>query len=448
MTAPVATGPDTRTGGARRDPKLEGLRGYLAIGVLVYHVAFYSGITSVPGTPTHGIWTVLTDGLSVCLPPFFVLSAFFLYRPFARSILSGAKHPPARQFFRRRALRLLPGYWLLVIVTLLTIDLYNINGFWYVARPFLLIHFYWPGIPWVAGLVPTWTVPAELIFYAILPVIAVLIGRYARKAVDPKAMARRMTIPLSLFFVVGFAWTVYTNLPSAQNTAMFFNMWYWPFGYYDAFAVGMVLATVSAYAQVTGKTPALHRFILRWPNLFWLGALAVFVIDLNRFFGAEGAGDWGAFTQELVIHALVLIFSWLLIAPLTVPGVRSRLMQVVLTIWPIRYIGRVSYGIYLWHMAFVTLFLGQGNIFGNAPGPGPELRGAAHFWPMTFESLAASIVAASISYYLLEQPILRWQARRDQARKDKASAEPALAPVPPGPPGQPAPTPTPQHDAA
>lgn len=420
MTAPVTTTGGT-PGGTQRDAKLEGLRGYLALGVIVYHVAFFAGLTSFLGMPTKGIWTVLVDGLSASLPPFFVLSAFFLYRPFARAILAGTARPAVRPFLAGRAVRLIPAYYLVVVFALLALDLDNIRGFWSVARPFLLMHFYWPDSVWITGLAPTWTVPAEMLFYALLPGVAFLIGRFARRAADPEAKARRMLVPLGAFVVVGLAWTVYTNLPSVGATAVRWNLWYWPFGYYDAFAIGMALATFSAYAQVTGRTPALHRFVLRRPNVLWLGALVVFVANLNRFFGTPGVGDYAAMRQELVIHVLVLAFAGLLVAPLTVPGVRSRLMETTLTFAPMRFVGRISYGVYLWHMVVVALALEQGNIFGMTPGPQYLLYDTVGFWWLLTVTTLGSVAIASLSFYLVERPLIRAYQRR----KELATPPPA-----------------------
>jgi peptidoglycan/LPS O-acetylase OafA/YrhL len=413
MTAPAAGGPGAKAGETKRDAKLEGLRGYLALGVVVFHTAFFAGVTTFPGMPTKGIWTNLVEGLVVCLPPFFVLSGFFLYRSFARSVLAGTPQPSVRKFLWGRALRLIPAFWLVTIVALLTINLDVISGFWYVARPFLLIHFYWPGAEWITGIVPTWTVPAEMLYYLILPLVTLGIGRYARKAASLEQKARRMIVPLSLFLIVGIAWTIYTNIPSQLETAAHYNMWYWPFGYFDAFAIGMVFATIAAYADVSGRVPRLWSFVRRHPNLMWLGALVAFILVLPRAFGTIGMGDWGAFWQEQSNHVVVLLFSALFVGPLTVPGVRSRLMNAVLTPRPIRFVGRVSYGVYLWHMVVAAWLLGEGNLFGTGLITPPfQMWGVRPFWGLTIWTIVLTIVISAISYYALERPITQLRNKR------------------------------------
>jgi peptidoglycan/LPS O-acetylase OafA/YrhL len=102
------------------------------------------------------------------------------------------------------------------------------------------------------------------------------------------------------------------------------------------------------------------------------------------------------------------------VAPLTVPGVKSRLMEITLNPRPIRFVGRISYGVYLWHMVVVSLLLKQGPLFGNTPGFGPELYGAAGFWWLLTWTTVGTIAVSAVSYYLLEQPLSRLGRRKQE----------------------------------
>jgi peptidoglycan/LPS O-acetylase OafA/YrhL len=77
---------------------------------------------------------------------------------------------------------------------------------------------------------------------------------------------------------------------------------------------------------------------------------------------------------------------------------------------PIAYLGMISYGIYLWHQAFIKKVHQWG---GWAPEPGePDLlsfRGS--FLVHVLAALALSVVAATISWYLIERPVLRRKNR-------------------------------------
>ncbi len=51
---------------------------------------------------------------------FFVLSGFLLFLPYARAMLQDRPLPTARRFYQRRALRILPAYWVCMIALVLS----------------------------------------------------------------------------------------------------------------------------------------------------------------------------------------------------------------------------------------------------------------------------------------------------------------------------------------
>jgi peptidoglycan/LPS O-acetylase OafA/YrhL len=99
-----------------------------------------------------------------------------------------------------------------------------------------------------------------------------------------------------------------------------------------------------------------------------------------------GAAVWGVPFTALV---MLLIMSLALES-----GADSFLAHPLL-----RWIGAISYPLYLWHL------------WGLAIGRKMPLPG----WGQLFVAVLASILLASVSYYLLERPILRW---RDSSRHD------------------------------
>lgn len=420
---------DAEIGSNKRIPKLEGVRGVLAVGVLVFHVAWQSGVTNFMDQPGNGIWGHLADGLTVMLPPFFVLSGLFLYRPFARAVITGTRGPAVGDFLFRRGLRILPAYWLVVVVALLAVNLQGINSAWDVIRPLLALHFFIPADQPGIALQHTWTVPTELTFYLALPLLAWLAVKFAGTAADAAVRARRATIPAVILLVIGLAWVAYTNNPSFTGP---YELWFWPFYYVSAFACGMWLAVATAKAEVTGIASGILRSAARHPNLYWLGALAIYLLNIPKPFGTPGDGTVGGMTQELVGHCLILVFAMLFIIPLAVPEARSRLMDVTLGNAPLRYLGRISYGIYLWHVPFQNFFVENGNVFGKTPVIDAMLRGSASFWPLVTFTLVGSVVAATLSYYLLEQPLVRAWNKRSARRRAAVSTATAEQKVPAG----------------
>lgn len=387
-----------------RVPALDGLRGLCALAVLVFHVSYSSGVMHHFSDPRDNTWGYLTAGMGVFLPPFFVLSGLMLYLPFARHTLSGAAKPPVLPFLWRRVLRIVPAFWLVTIVAIVTLNYDKIDSVWYVLRPILMIHFF-VRTEWIVGLEPTWTVPAEMVFYLSLPAVGWLIHRLARRVDSPARRVRRMLVPVAALVLIGAGWTAYCFLPSMAADVWYLN--FFPFGYIGFFAAGMALAVLTAYTEATGRAPALYRWAAKRPLLFWAAAVAAYALNVPQPFGNPGTGDWGALTQQMVLHLLFFAFAVLLVIPVVAPGASSRTIDAVLTNRPMVYLGRISYGIYLWHVYFIYVVLQDGWIFGRTAVPDAMLRGQVGFWPMLAFTLAASVIAAVISYYALEQPLSR-----------------------------------------
>src|ERR1700734_1532417 len=100
-----------------RNPGLDGLRVIAAFAVLLTHVGGQTGF-EFTGTPMS--WIVNRGDIGV--PIFFALSGLLLYRPWARAALDGEAGPGVRPYLLKRALRILPAYWLVVIVALVTLN--------------------------------------------------------------------------------------------------------------------------------------------------------------------------------------------------------------------------------------------------------------------------------------------------------------------------------------
>ena len=101
--------------------------------------------------------------------------------------------------------------------------------------------------------------------------------------------------------------------------------------------------------------------------------------------------------------AVVAVLSAAAIAALLVPG--SPLAR-ILDLPPIRWVGVRSYGLYLWHWPVFVLL---GSAFPTWPREGLEA------WALGGIALAITVVAAAVSYRFLEQPIRRHGFRRTAA---------------------------------
>ena len=93
---------------------------------------------------------------------------------------------PLGSYLGRRALRILPAYWLVVLVALPVLNPGPARHAWPWVQYLLLVQNYDPH-PWwagtgAAGLAQDWSLVVEVSFYLVLPVLAALLAWYAGRA--------------------------------------------------------------------------------------------------------------------------------------------------------------------------------------------------------------------------------------------------------------------------
>jgi len=124
---------------------------------------------------------------------FFVLSAFLLSRPFLAEAYGG-RHVSRREFYRRRALRILPLFYVAVLVATVATSrhLSDLRH----AFPHLCFLYAIPGA--ATSLFPYdaawWSLSVEVQFYVVLPFVAL-------------AFHRSLGTTLLLFTLLAAAWT-------------------------------------------------------------------------------------------------------------------------------------------------------------------------------------------------------------------------------------------------
>ncbi|MDO9409183.1 acyltransferase [Patulibacter sp.] len=114
-TAPAAAKP-RRPGGGNRLRELDGLRALMFIVVLFHAYQASVGDLSLHAFRDYSPPGVVFSGIDGLLPLFFLLSGFATYYGFGGAVLLGKRLPGSRDFLFKRALRLLPVYFLIFLV--------------------------------------------------------------------------------------------------------------------------------------------------------------------------------------------------------------------------------------------------------------------------------------------------------------------------------------------
>ncbi|WP_213007982.1 acyltransferase family protein [Paractinoplanes toevensis] len=377
-----------------RLPALDALRAAGAAAVAGVHVGFATGWGA-------GQWGGLVVRLDVGVAVFFVLSGFLLFRPFAWAVAHGGVRPRTGGYLWRRALRILPAYWLTVAVCLLVAP-GNIGvpgSDW--LRYATFTQFYDRGhIRDALG--HTWSLSVEAVFYLLLPLFAVLaLGSVWRP---------RRTIALLCAggAVITGGWLI--AMTAGLLDMGLHTMWF-P-GFAAWFAGGMVLATVHVGVS-TGARSVLTP-VAGAPLTCWALAAGLFVVASTPLTGPRDLNEPtpGEFAAKMV---LFLAVSVAIVVPVAFAG--PGLLRSSLSGPLARWLGMVSYGLFLWHP--LVLVLVHPNMTSET------LAGALRTYALV---VGGGLILATLSWYGLEQPLQQLGRHRfAQPRSPAGPPEPTPA---------------------
>ena len=361
----------------------------------------------------------LVEAGRVSVAVFFVLTGFLLYLPFALARLSGAPPPALKAYYVRRGARIMPAYWVVLLVCAL------LFGWTYVFTPDGVVTYFgflqvFSDDTLARGLFPAWAIDVLVFFYVLLPGWSWLMRRIPANGLDAFGRTEAgMLLALALF---GLAWKVWAygetanlaggNRPGAALVLALPAQ-------VDLFAIGMGLAVVYLLVAARGaERPAAARAIERRPTIPWIGAALLFVlivaIDpwLNR--GVMTDAD----DPELIAaHLLGGVFAVALLLPTVFGTAKRGLATRLLATRALVLFGTVSYGFFLWHGPVLQ------ELHGELAPLGPRRYVLA--------ALALALAAGSLSYVLVERPVVRLGRRLPRrGTAGRAAPAPALRRVP------------------
>jgi peptidoglycan/LPS O-acetylase OafA/YrhL len=391
--------------GNPRFPLFDSLRGVAVLAVLIYHVTILTG-----AMPRRAFGDVVAVAGGQAPMLFFAISGFLLYRPWVAARHAGRRGPGTGRFLRRRALRILPAYW--VVLTLLAIYP-GITGVftddWW--RYYFFLQLY-DARTFGQGLPVAWTLCVEVTFYLALPLWA-LAMQHVRLGSGPRAWARGQLAALALLAAGGAAVQVAAGREAigdlASHSALGQSTW---------FALGMAMAVIS----VTGGTRRgrdVLRAVAARPGACWAVAAAAFAALvvlrhepgglLGIILALETQQPYPKLLADLALSSIMLV---LILAPV-IWDTPARVPQRVLSLAPLAWLGVVSYSVYLWHLTIAELLVLR-SIPQHFEAHGLALaeRMPNGVTPVAIVlTLAASCAVAAVSYRYVELPFLRRKER-------------------------------------
>lgn len=349
-------------------PALDGLRAVAAGLVVLTHAAFLTGF-GVTGGLMGRLWSRGDFGVGI----FFALSGFLLYRGLAAR--DDERGLDLRGYALRRAARVLPAYW----VTLAAVVVFANPP----ARDWVLhaalLQIYVPDA-WISSFGQSWSLATEVSFYVLLPFVVMALQPLRR---------RHPALPLTLLVVAAVLTTALSGVGAGAVFGEDLQVGMWLHARAPQFLVGMICAEA---LRVPGA--AVSRRLAVWGSS--AGAClalagAAYLLATTPLAGplTVDTASPGQFVARTVLGTLVALA---LLLPLTQGGPSAY--STALSQPAVRWLGRVSYGIFLWHLpVFVALY---------------DLTGVELFTggllPLLAVGVPVTIVLAAASHRLVEVP--------------------------------------------
>ena len=380
-------------------PNLTGVRGLAAVWVLAFHAwQFSNGPSLVVPLPGFGLdFTPLFKCGYFGVDLFFVLSGFLLSMPFHRAALAGKSWPSLKQFWIHRCRRVLPAYWLqLLILTALFLCLGRSAQ---TTPQILLAHalLIQNVVPWPVPLLNPvyWSMPVEWDFYVVLPLLALIVARCRW----PLAML------LALTFVFAFRVLCYWSLTDTTIATFI--------GYgdvqqlparLDQFFAGICAAWIAASRPLSPRSAGA-----------WLSGGIALIVTMAYIAAPRDDFLVRIDVPYLYFHHSVTAIAFGMLV-LGAAGT-TRAGAALFANRPMTFLGLISYSLYLWH--YPTLQLAQS--IGLTSG----VRAPA--WALVLGvALPAILLISWLSYRFVEWPFLRVNTRLPER-----SGTAQVAPLPP-----------------
>lgn len=346
--------------------QLDTLRAVSIILVLMQH---FSPVKSFFGS--EGIFPLGFIGVDI----FFVLSGFLI----SRSLIKEREdkiplYKKAIRFTSKRALRLFPVYYVVLLVAV-CFNYYDIQSYWLwmfgYASNFLAAvegHPTW-------GFTQFWSLAVEEQFYLFWPWMVWLIS------------GKKIKNLFIAFILSGILVRTGMYLLDCSPISIRFST----FALFDLFGMGALLAYIHTQGEAHAKTKLIN-------SLACFGLAGMFIIIISRVLMLPGLSSpavsliffsfFGSFVYVSLVHHMAL-------------GIKTHKWffenQFLI------YVGKISYGIYIYHNFVKDLLPKTIEYFGYS-------MSGVFIFDFTLLS-AVTILVSGLSWKLIEQPFLRLKAR-------------------------------------
>ncbi|MGV6993837.1 acyltransferase family protein [Gordonia amicalis] len=362
---------------------IAGLRGVAVLLVVLFH-------SHVP---------YLTGGF-VGVDVFFVISGFLITGLLVREY-ERHERISLRGFFARRARRIIPPAALVIVVSIIGAAIFmpllkvfkQALDLLAAAAQLANWHFIEQNADYLAGAIDGslathfWSLAIEAQLYFVWPFLVIGAGALATRTRLRERLSVRWSVGIAVLLVsvASLVWAIVLTPTDPATAYMATYTRAWQFGVGGLVAIGM--PALARLGEKRAISPVV--LVLGWAGLIGI-VVAAFIVNAHTPYPGTAA-------------LLPTAGAALVIASGCAVGTGSVFVGRLLATPPLKFLGRVSYAWYLWHWPAIVLF---------------EAVVGSSSWLVLLAVSAGSLVLATISTLLFEEPLLR---NRELKRNDSAS---------------------------
>jgi peptidoglycan/LPS O-acetylase OafA/YrhL len=372
---------------------LDGIRGIAILQVVVFHLwqLTWLEVSRAIHFPTDLYFLSATGYMGVEL--FFFLSGFCLLYPLAGRHLRGEPLPSYfsyfswRTYFARRAWKILPSYWLAIIV-LLSLNPEHRTPLHILTHLFFIHNWFYETHSSINGVM--WSLGVEVQFYCLFPLIVPLFLRRPLWAFGVLAGIALVWRALVLHYYPQ-GWVELSHFNNQMPAAL------------DLFGLGMLgayLVARSQHREASGGKPIVPR---------WLGVLlallgAILIVGMLRYLQFKATSGevaaiqrWQNMWRFPYGGACFLLTVGSALAP--------KWWQKILGNPLLIFFGFISYNWYLWHQWLAAWLYKTHWVYSQTPEPHDDPQWQPVFFVIVF--FGGIQIAKWLTEYF-EQPLMKW----------------------------------------
>jgi peptidoglycan/LPS O-acetylase OafA/YrhL len=372
------------------ESKLRGLDGLRALAALAVFFVHYNQIVDVDvQLGAFDVYLFLANG-EVGVALFFILSGTLLSLPYWRAILLQQEWPKLKTYFKHRFARIIPAYYLALTILIVLSNYWRLPASWQDIALHYSFLFNYAEFSFFSINSSFWTLAVEMQFYLLLPCFFALF----------RPLSYHKTLLLFGLLAMCFYGLHYFVISSVDNTIM------WPGGvliwvrlhgavlsqsllaHLPHFIIGIITGglLLKGLSQGALKTTCGKR---AFDGIFILsmgGVILMMGTPLGYWFEVP-MGRYGLPVLPLLLALIVFV------TPFTSYCIK------VLDVWLVRHLGKISYGIYIWHLPILTWVDHEMALQG--------MDAIEHGAYLLLFSGLLTLLVANLSYYLVERRIMR-----------------------------------------